>query len=130
MRVGKACVRGGMCPPTGSPPLTALHLAAPPTGSGRPSSSSPSPPRLWSSLASSGLLSPRSSSTTAGRRLLHLTVTRDLYTLTVARDRSRYDDPITRGLSTAGSAHGLGTAALAAAEPEALPFCALAYGET
>ena len=27
----------------------------------------------------------------------------------------------------AGSAHGLGTAALAAKEPEALPFCALAY---
>ena len=38
------------------------------------------------------------------------------------------DDPITRGLSTAGSAHGLGTAALAAGEPESLPFCALAYG--
>jgi len=37
-------------------------------------------------------------------------------------------DPITRGLATAGSAHGLGTAALAASEPEALPFCALAYG--
>ena len=39
-----------------------------------------------------------------------------------------WQDPITRGLATAGSAHGLGTAALAAAEPEALPFCALAYG--
>mmetsp|Transcript_69755 Transcript_69755/g.220870 ORF Transcript_69755/g.220870 Transcript_69755/m.220870 type:complete len:102 (+) Transcript_69755:89-394(+) len=38
-----------------------------------------------------------------------------------------YKDPITRGLATAGSAHGLGTAALAATEPEALPFCALAY---
>eukprot|EP01023_Acetabularia_acetabulum_P003191 TRINITY_DN11348_c0_g2_i5.p2 TRINITY_DN11348_c0_g2~~TRINITY_DN11348_c0_g2_i5.p2 ORF type:complete len:312 (+),score=70.85 TRINITY_DN11348_c0_g2_i5:372-1307(+) len=38
-----------------------------------------------------------------------------------------FKDPIVRGLSTAGSAHGLGTAALAAKEPEALPFCALAY---
>ena len=37
-------------------------------------------------------------------------------------------DPISRGLATAGSAHGLGTAALARDEPEALPFCALAYG--
>lgn len=35
-------------------------------------------------------------------------------------------DPI-RGLATASSAHGLGTAALAATEPEAMPFCALAY---
>lgn len=26
-----------------------------------------------------------------------------------------------------GSAHGLGTAALSAKEPDALPFCALAY---
>eukprot|EP01025_Chloroclados_australasicus_P039922 TRINITY_DN41593_c0_g1_i1.p1 TRINITY_DN41593_c0_g1~~TRINITY_DN41593_c0_g1_i1.p1 ORF type:complete len:547 (-),score=82.51 TRINITY_DN41593_c0_g1_i1:281-1921(-) len=38
-----------------------------------------------------------------------------------------FKDPIVRGLSTAGSAHGLGTAALAAKEPDALPFCALAY---
>ncbi|GHP09886.1 hypothetical protein PPROV_000862100 [Pycnococcus provasolii] len=38
------------------------------------------------------------------------------------------NDPITRGLSVAAAAHGLGTAALARAEPEALPFCALAYG--
>eukprot|EP00242_Pyramimonas_sp_CCMP2087_P002290 CAMPEP_0198230842 /NCGR_PEP_ID=MMETSP1445-20131203/114888_1 /TAXON_ID=36898 /ORGANISM="Pyramimonas sp., Strain CCMP2087" /LENGTH=532 /DNA_ID=CAMNT_0043911423 /DNA_START=70 /DNA_END=1668 /DNA_ORIENTATION=- len=37
-------------------------------------------------------------------------------------------DPVTRGLATAGSCHGLGTAALAAKEPAALPFCALAYG--
>lgn len=37
-------------------------------------------------------------------------------------------DPIARGMATAGSAHGLGTAALARDEPEALPFCALAYG--
>jgi putative effector of murein hydrolase len=36
-------------------------------------------------------------------------------------------DPITRGLATAASAHGLGTAALAGSEPEALPYCALAY---
>jgi putative effector of murein hydrolase len=43
-------------------------------------------------------------------------------------DAGGYKDPVTRGLSTAGSAHGLGTAALAASEPEALPFCALAYG--
>lgn len=28
------------------------------------------------------------------------------------------------------SAHGLGTAALSAKEPEALPFCAIAYGLT
>lgn len=40
----------------------------------------------------------------------------------------RIKDPVTRGMSTAGSCHGLGTAALAAKEPEALPFCALAYG--
>ncbi|KAK9823111.1 hypothetical protein WJX72_000351 [[Myrmecia] bisecta] len=38
-----------------------------------------------------------------------------------------YKDAIVRGLATAGSAHGLGTAALARSEPEALPFCALAY---
>lgn len=41
---------------------------------------------------------------------------------------ARIADPVTRGLSTAGSCHGLGTAALAAKEPNALPFCALAYG--
>lgn len=40
----------------------------------------------------------------------------------------RVRDPITRGLATASAAHGLGTAALATTEPEALPFCALAYG--
>lgn len=39
----------------------------------------------------------------------------------------KFTDPITRGLATAGSCHGLGTAALSAKEPEALPFCALAY---
>ena len=38
-----------------------------------------------------------------------------------------FRDPIVRGLSTAASAHGLGTAALAAKEPEALPVAALAY---
>jgi putative effector of murein hydrolase len=32
-----------------------------------------------------------------------------------------------RGLSAAASAHGLGTAALGSAEPEALPFAALSY---
>ena len=36
-------------------------------------------------------------------------------------------DPITRGLATAASAHGLGTAALVGGEPNALPNCALAY---
>ena len=43
-------------------------------------------------------------------------------------DLGRILDPVTRGLATAGSCHGLGTAALARAEPNALPFCALAYG--
>ena len=38
-----------------------------------------------------------------------------------------YTDPVVRGLATAASAHGLGTAALAAKEPEALPMAALAY---
>ncbi|EIE23379.1 hypothetical protein COCSUDRAFT_15440, partial [Coccomyxa subellipsoidea C-169] len=42
-------------------------------------------------------------------------------------NRFGFSDPIARGLATAGSAHGLGTAALARNEPEALPFCALAY---
>ena len=37
-------------------------------------------------------------------------------------------DPLVRGLATASSCHGFGTAALAATEPAALPFCALAYG--
>ena len=40
---------------------------------------------------------------------------------------ARIQDPIARGLATAAAAHGLGMAALAATEPEALPFCALAY---
>ncbi len=43
-------------------------------------------------------------------------------------DLARFADPVTRGLATASAAHGLGTAALAAKEPQALPFCALAYG--
>jgi putative effector of murein hydrolase len=38
-----------------------------------------------------------------------------------------FRDPIVRGLATAASAHGLGTAALAATEPQALPVAALAY---
>ena len=42
-------------------------------------------------------------------------------------DSFGFKDPIVRGMSTAASAHGLGTAALAAKEPDALPFCALAY---
>ncbi|KAL2334178.1 hypothetical protein Fmac_015391 [Flemingia macrophylla] len=42
-------------------------------------------------------------------------------------DRLSFRDPIARGIATASSAHGLGTAALSAKEPEALPFCAIAY---
>ena len=42
-------------------------------------------------------------------------------------DKAGFRDPIVRGMATAGSSHGLGTAALAAREPEALPYCALAY---
>jgi len=40
--------------------------------------------------------------------------------------RLGYKDPIVRGMGVAGAAHGLGTAGLAANEPDALPFCALA----
>ncbi|XP_075639896.1 plastidal glycolate/glycerate translocator 1, chloroplastic [Castanea sativa] len=42
-------------------------------------------------------------------------------------DKLRFHDPIARGIATASSAHGLGTAALSSKEPEALPFCAIAY---
>ncbi|XP_073002306.1 plastidal glycolate/glycerate translocator 1, chloroplastic [Typha latifolia] len=45
-------------------------------------------------------------------------------------DKLRLNDPIARGVATASSAHGLGTAALSAKEPEALPFCAIAYALT
>jgi len=45
-------------------------------------------------------------------------------------DAFDYRDPIVRGISTAASSHGLGTAALAAKEPEALSFCAIAYAMT
>lgn len=45
-------------------------------------------------------------------------------------DKLGLNDPIARGIATASSAHGLGTAALSAKEPEALPFCAIAYGLT
>ncbi|XP_072956189.1 plastidal glycolate/glycerate translocator 1, chloroplastic-like [Typha angustifolia] len=45
-------------------------------------------------------------------------------------DKLRLHDPIVRGIATASSAHGLGTAALSAKEPEALPFCAIAYALT
>jgi len=45
-------------------------------------------------------------------------------------DLARFIDPLTRGLATASSCHGFGTAALAASEPQALPFCALGYGLT
>ena len=41
-----------------------------------------------------------------------------------------FADPLIRGLATASSCHGFGTAALAATEPAALPFCALSYGLT
>jgi putative effector of murein hydrolase len=36
-------------------------------------------------------------------------------------------DPISRGLTAAATAHGLGTAAMVAREPEGLPFAALSY---
>ncbi|GFZ08725.1 membrane protein [Actinidia rufa] len=45
-------------------------------------------------------------------------------------DKLHFRDPIARGIATASSAHGLGTAALSAKEPEALPFCAIAYALT
>lgn len=45
-------------------------------------------------------------------------------------DKLSLKDPIARGIATASSAHGLGTAALSAKEPEALPFCAIAYALT
>ncbi|KAF5935943.1 hypothetical protein HYC85_027072 [Camellia sinensis] len=45
-------------------------------------------------------------------------------------DKLHFDDPIARGIATASSAHGLGTAALSAKEPVALPFCAIAYALT
>lgn len=45
-------------------------------------------------------------------------------------DKFGFNDPIARGIATASSAHGLGTAALSAKEPEALPFCAIAYALT
>lgn len=45
-------------------------------------------------------------------------------------DKLRLKDPIARGTGTASSAHGLGTAAVSAKEPEALPFCAIAYALT
>eukprot|EP00898_Chlorokybus_atmophyticus_P001782 jgi/Chlat1/2604/Chrsp178S02454 len=45
-------------------------------------------------------------------------------------DAFGFRDPVVRGLSTACSAHGLGTAALAAKEPESLPFCAIALALT
>ncbi|PKA66532.1 Plastidal glycolate/glycerate translocator 1, chloroplastic [Apostasia shenzhenica] len=47
-----------------------------------------------------------------------------------AMDKLSLNDPIARGIATASSAHGLGTAALSAKEPEALPFCAIAYALT
>ena len=40
-------------------------------------------------------------------------------------DAARFKDPIARGLAAAAAAHGFGTAALSAREPETLPYCAL-----
>lgn len=48
----------------------------------------------------------------------------------VVLDKLRFQDPIARGVATASSCHGFGTAALSANEPEALPFCAIAYALT
>ncbi|MQM14956.1 hypothetical protein Taro_047893, partial [Colocasia esculenta] len=45
-------------------------------------------------------------------------------------DRLGWKDPIVRGIATATSSHGFGTAALTVKEPEALPFCAIAYALT
>ena len=42
-------------------------------------------------------------------------------------DWSGVKDLIARGMSTASSSHGIGTAALVAEEPDTLPFCGLAY---
>ena len=42
-------------------------------------------------------------------------------------DQSGANDPISRGMATAASSHGLGTAALVSKEPEALPYAALSY---
>lgn len=39
----------------------------------------------------------------------------------------KFNDPISRGLTAAATAHGLGTAAMAAKEPEGLPYAALSY---
>ena len=36
-------------------------------------------------------------------------------------------DPLARGVAAAASAHGMATAALGTAEPDALPFAALGY---
>ncbi|XP_010276760.1 PREDICTED: plastidal glycolate/glycerate translocator 1, chloroplastic-like isoform X2 [Nelumbo nucifera] len=45
-------------------------------------------------------------------------------------NKLRLNDPIVRGIATASSSHGLGTAALSVKEPEALPFCAITYALT
>jgi putative effector of murein hydrolase len=42
-------------------------------------------------------------------------------------DQSGANDPVSRGMATAASSHGLGTAALVSKEPEALPYAALSY---
>lgn len=48
----------------------------------------------------------------------------------VVMDKFGFKDPIARGMATAASAHGLGTAALSRNEPEALPYCAISYSLT
>jgi putative effector of murein hydrolase/putative effector of murein hydrolase LrgA (UPF0299 family) len=48
----------------------------------------------------------------------------------VVMDKFGFKDPIARGMATAASAHGLGTAALSRNEPEALPYCAISYALT
>ena len=47
--------------------------------------------------------------------------------VTKVLDQSGANDPISRGMATAASSHGLGTAALVSKEPEALPYAALSY---
>ena len=36
-------------------------------------------------------------------------------------------DAIARGFATSSASHGIGTSAIAAAEPDTLPFCGLGY---
>lgn len=45
-------------------------------------------------------------------------------------DMLKVESPVTRGLTMGASAHGLGTAALAASEPQAFPFAAISMALT